>query len=147
MVDLDSVILSAVVSTVLSGIVSLLVTKRYGPKAVLKENIKRSHSEKLAKQTLAPWEDRVSKYCHAGVGFKGLSSGDFSPSQDEGGGVILGRERQGKLFLFQRIDMVVREPIDPPIDYFGELWSHIVNGYPEVAKPLESVEDSLFTNK
>ncbi len=135
MVDVESLILSAI----LSGVVSLLVAIRYGPRAVHKENVKRLHSEKLVKETLATWEHELSKYCHFGVGFKGLGWGDFSPSPKEGGGVILGREGDMPLG-YPEMDMKARDPIDPPLDYLEELYSHLVKGYPETAQQWQELK-------
>ncbi len=114
---------------------------RYGPRAVHRENVKRFHSEKLVKETLSAWEHGVSKYCHLGVGFKGLGSGDFSPSPAEGGGVVLGHE--GDLPLgYPEMDMKAREPIDPPLDYIEELYSHLVKGYPETAQSWQKLKSA-----
>ena len=132
MVDVETLILGAVLSAVLSGVISLLVTMKYGPRAVQRENVKRLHSENLGK-TLATWEHGVSKYCHVGVGFTGLGSGDFPPSPNEGGGVILGRA--GEVTMgYAVMDIRAREPIDPLLDYFEELWSHLGKGYPETVQ-------------
>lgn len=122
----------------MSAIVAFLVAKRYGPIAVQKENIRRLHSEKLVDQTITPWRNDPFRYCHVGVAFKGIGWGDFNTSLGEGGGVILGRA--GRIWSQYELDMGMRNPIDPPYDYYKELRSHLESGFPNVLISWEQIK-------
>ncbi len=92
MVDVIQVITSLVTIAV-GALVSFAVAVRYGPKAVLRENTNRLHSEKLVHDVLAPWRQDPFKYVRVGVAFKGV--GDLARFFTKRMAWVAGKEPQG----------------------------------------------------
>jgi hypothetical protein len=130
MVDLPQIIASVVIGALASLAVGYATARWYGPRWALKEARRHEHSAKLVNEVLAPWLHDPSRYCRLGVAFGGLGWGDFTVVEREGGGVILGRVTGSE----------IRECIDPPLEYFNALRSHLQTGYRDVVEMWEDIK-------